>query len=123
MHTLEIGGHVQMAKSDPEAQRKSSLSDCTWLENEFGSFNLENLKFLLHFRELGSSLYFVFTHTHIFLFRIHIFSFYTHHWFFLFLSHHFFTCSPVNSKIALYLPPPPCLDVCSSSGKEVIEIR
>jgi hypothetical protein len=32
-HThFEIGGHVQMAKSDPEAQRKSSLSDCTWLE-------------------------------------------------------------------------------------------
>jgi hypothetical protein len=29
---LEIGGHVQMAKSDPETQRKSSLSDCTWLE-------------------------------------------------------------------------------------------
>jgi hypothetical protein len=29
----------------------------------------------------------------------------------------------LNSKIALYIPPPPCLDVCSSSGKEVIEIR
>jgi hypothetical protein len=29
---FKIGGHVQMAKSDPEAQRKSSLSDCTWLE-------------------------------------------------------------------------------------------
>jgi hypothetical protein len=29
---FEIGGHVQMAKSDPEAQRKSSLSDGTWLE-------------------------------------------------------------------------------------------
>jgi hypothetical protein len=28
IHTLEIGG----PKSDPEAQRKSSLSDCTWLE-------------------------------------------------------------------------------------------
>jgi hypothetical protein len=28
----------------------------------------------------------------------------------------------LNSKIALYLPPPPCLDVCSSSGKEVIKI-
>jgi hypothetical protein len=26
IHTLEIGGHVQMA-SDPEAQKKSSLSD------------------------------------------------------------------------------------------------
>jgi hypothetical protein len=22
---------------------------------------------------------------------------------------------PLNSKITLYLPPPPCLDVCSSS--------
>jgi hypothetical protein len=52
---FEIGGHVQMAKSDPEAQRKSSLSDCTWLENEFGSFNLEALKFLMHFREPGRS--------------------------------------------------------------------
>jgi hypothetical protein len=30
---------------------------------------------------------------------------------------------PLNSKTALYLPPPPCLDVCSSSDKEVIEIR
>jgi hypothetical protein len=29
---FEIGGHEQMAKSDPEAQRKSSLSDCIWLE-------------------------------------------------------------------------------------------
>jgi hypothetical protein len=29
---FETGGHVQMAKCDPEAQRKSSLSDCTWLE-------------------------------------------------------------------------------------------
>jgi hypothetical protein len=25
IHTLEIGGHVQMAKSDPEAQAQSSL--------------------------------------------------------------------------------------------------
>jgi hypothetical protein len=40
-HTLEIGGHVQMAKSDPEAQRKSSLSDCTWFENEYGSLILK----------------------------------------------------------------------------------
>jgi hypothetical protein len=80
IHTLEIGGHVQMAKSDPEAQRKSSLSDCTWLENEFGSFNLEALKFLMHFREPASPLYFIFisyilifflffsfSHTHIFV--------------------------------------------------------
>jgi hypothetical protein len=53
-----------MAKSDPEAQRKSSLSDCTWLENEYGSFNLETLKFLMHFREPGSSLYFILYHTY-----------------------------------------------------------
>jgi hypothetical protein len=49
IHTLEMSGHVQMAKSDPEAQRKSPLSDCTWLENEYGSFNLEALNFLMHF--------------------------------------------------------------------------
>jgi hypothetical protein len=29
----------------------------------------------------------------------------------------------LNSKISLYLPPPPCLDVCSFPGKDVIEIR
>jgi hypothetical protein len=29
---FEIGGHGQMEKSDPEAQRKSSLLDFTWLE-------------------------------------------------------------------------------------------
>jgi hypothetical protein len=69
IHTLEISGHVQMAKSDPEAQRKSSLSDCTWLDNEYGSFNPEALKFLKHFREPGSSLYFYFyTYSYIFSF-------------------------------------------------------
>jgi hypothetical protein len=72
IHTLEILGHVQMAKSDPEAQRKSSLSDCTWLENEYGSFNLETLKFLMHFREPGSSLYFIFIYSH-FLFFSYIY--------------------------------------------------
>jgi hypothetical protein len=29
----------------------------------------------------------------------------------------------LNFKIALYLPPPPCLYVCSSSGKEVIKVK
>jgi hypothetical protein len=89
---------VQMAKSDPEAQRKSSLSDCTWLENEFGSFNLETLKLLMHFRESGSSLYFIFTHTHIlFSFLIHIFFlffFILIFSFFFFLFSSFFICSP-----------------------------
>jgi hypothetical protein len=105
---------VQMTKSDLEAQKKSSLSDCTWLENEYGSFNLEALKFLMHFREPGSSLYSIFLHTHFFLFSLYSF--------FLFFQKFIFY-PLLNSKIALYLPPPPCLDVCSSSGKEVIEIR
>jgi hypothetical protein len=82
-HTLEMSGHVQMAKGDPEAQRKSSLSNCTWLENENGSFNLEALNFLMHFRELGSSLcaysYFFLSSSHISLS------------FFLFLIHQFFS--------------------------------
>jgi hypothetical protein len=42
--------------------------------------NLETLKFLMHFREPGSSLYFIFIHTHIY-FHTYIFSF------FLFLFH------------------------------------
>jgi hypothetical protein len=93
-----------MAKSDPEAKKKSSLSDCTWLENEYGSFNLEALKFLMHFREPGSSLYlilfyFIFTHTHIFFFFSYIY------FCFFFLSHFLFAPF-LNSKIALYLPPP-----------------
>jgi hypothetical protein len=90
VHTLEMGGHVQMAKSDPEAQRKSSLSDCTWLENEYGSFNLEALKFLMHFREPGSSFYFIFTHTHIFSFLIFFLCTHLFFSFSLFLFSHFF---------------------------------
>jgi hypothetical protein len=88
-------------------------------KNEFGSFNLETLKFLMHFREPGSSLYFIFIHTHIFLFSFFL-SLYSLFSFSFFL---FFYLLPLNSKIALYLPTPPCLDVYSSPGKEVIEIR
>jgi hypothetical protein len=87
IHTLEIGGHVQMAKSDPEAQRKSSLSDCTWLEDECGSFNLEALKFLMHFREPGSSFYFIFyTYSY-------FFSFFSYTYFFSFSLYSFFSFS------------------------------
>jgi hypothetical protein len=102
IHTLEIGGHVQMAKSDPEAQRKSLLSDCTWLENEYGSFNLEALEFLMHFREPG--VHFIFTLTHIFfLFLIYIYiSFFP---FFLFLIKIFYLL-PLKSKLhCTYLLP------------------
>jgi hypothetical protein len=121
IHTLEIGGHVQMAKSDPEAQTKSSLSDCTWLENEYGSFNLWNLEIpnALQRTEEFTLFYFYIIHTHIFSFLIFFFIL----TFFLSFSFLFFYLLPLNSKIALYLPPPPCLDVCSSSSKEVIEIR
>jgi cellulose synthase/poly-beta-1,6-N-acetylglucosamine synthase-like glycosyltransferase len=102
IRTLEIGGHVQMAKSDPEAQRKSSLSDCTWLENKFGSFNLEALKFLMHFREPGSSLYF-YTYSYVFsfffiyfFFLSFSFSFFFFFFFFLiFLSHQIFFICPL----------------------------
>jgi hypothetical protein len=43
-------------------------------KDEIGSFNLETFKFLMHFREPRSSLYFIFAHTRIFFsFLIHIF--------------------------------------------------
>jgi hypothetical protein len=85
---------VQMAKNDPEAQSKSSLSDCTWLENEHASFNLETLEFLMHFREPGSSLYFIFyTHSY-FFFSFFFFSFsHTHIFLSLFIFLIFFSFS------------------------------
>jgi hypothetical protein len=116
IHTLEMGGHVQMANSDPKAQRKSSLSDCTWLENEYGSFKLGALKFLMHFREPGSSLYFYFyTYSYFFSFS-HIYI-YLYFFFLSFFLLNFFICSPLNSKITSYLPPPPFLDVARPRAK------
>jgi hypothetical protein len=42
---FEIGGRVQMGpRSDPKAQRKSSLSDCTWLERYVWILNLETFE-------------------------------------------------------------------------------
>jgi hypothetical protein len=97
---------------------------------DYGSFNLEALKFLMHFREPRSSLYFIFTHTHIFfsfpLISLSFFSFFLSILFFLifylllfffFFLINFFICSPLNSKIASYLPPPPCLDVARPQAK------
>jgi hypothetical protein len=99
IHTLEMSGHVQRAKSDPEAQRKSSLSDCTLLENENGSFNLEALNFLMHFREPRSSLY---AYSYFFLFLIFLLSF-PHHFFCHTFGNETFTsefdfliCTPLN---------------------------
>jgi hypothetical protein len=96
IHTLEIGGHVQMAKSDPEAQRKSSYRNAHGWKNEYGCFNLETLKFLMPFREPGSSLYF-YSYSHIFFFfsYIYIYILFLSFSFFSFsLSTNFFICSP-----------------------------
>jgi hypothetical protein len=115
-----------MAKSDLEAQRKSSLSDCTWLENEFGSFNLEALKFLMHFREAGS-LFYLYSYSHFFshtyFFGITFFFFLSLSHFFFFFLINFFICSPLTLKLHCTYLLLYALDVCSSSGKEVIKIR
>jgi hypothetical protein len=87
--------------------------------------NLETLKFLMHFREPGSSLYLIFI-SYILIYYFFLFSsflFLSLYSLFFFLSLLFFYLLPLNSIIALHLPPPPCLDIFSSSGKEVIEIR
>jgi hypothetical protein len=94
---FEIGGHVQMAKSDPEAQRKSSLSDCTWLERWAWILNLETLRFLMHFREPGSSLYFIFINSYIYIsFLIHIFSLSFFHFYRLIFFFHHFLFAPLE---------------------------
>jgi hypothetical protein len=52
-------------------------------KNEFGSLNLETLKFLMHVRELGTSLYFTFiSYIFIYLFS-HFFFIITFFFFFL----------------------------------------
>jgi hypothetical protein len=61
-------------------------------KNEFGSFDFETLKFLMHFRELGSSLYFIYTiHTHIY------FYFFIHIYIYIYFSF-FFYLLPLNSN-------------------------
>jgi hypothetical protein len=133
-----MSGHVQMAESDPEAQRKSSLSDCTWLENENGSFKLEALNALLENRGVH------FTHTHIFfLFLIFLILFFLS--FFLpfiiytyifscetftlksrtsplnfFHSSFFFKNTPLWTQNCTIPTSCPMLRCCSSSSKEAI---
>jgi hypothetical protein len=70
-------------------------------KDEFGSFNLEALKFLMHFREPGSSLYFIsISYILIYFFFSHVFLYTLTFFFFLsfFLSFFYFflvlICSP-----------------------------
>jgi hypothetical protein len=70
-HTFfEISGYVQMAKSDPKAQAKSSLSDCTWLERWVWVLILNPLETPNHLEKRGALFiifYFsLFIYTHIF---------------------------------------------------------
>jgi hypothetical protein len=76
--------------------------------------NLETSKFLMHFREPGSSLYFIFVlyiliffSFLIFLILIFLSFLYFSHFVSFSFSSNFFYLLPLNSKIALYLPPPP----------------
>jgi hypothetical protein len=76
------------------------------LENEYGSFNLKALKFLMHFWEPSSSLYLFLYHTYsyIFFFSHFLYSYFCSFFifliFFFFLSHqNLFYLLPLNSKI------------------------
>jgi hypothetical protein len=98
-HTLfEITGLVQMAKSDPVAQAKSSLSNCTWLERWVWVLILNHLETSNASREQGRFIYYFF-----FLslsLYIHIFSspFSFFHTFFFFSIFYFFIL-PLNSRL------------------------
>jgi hypothetical protein len=90
-------------------------------KDEFGSFNLETLKFLTHFRELERWVwifYFYIIHTHIYFFFLFSFFFlYTH--FFLFPSFFlFFICSPwtLNCIVPTSSPMLRCLLVLGQRG-------
>jgi hypothetical protein len=73
---------VQMAKSDVEAQTKSSLSDCTWLERWVWVLILNPLETSNASREPGSFIIFSFSlfsyiyiYTHLFLISYSFLSF------------------------------------------------
>jgi hypothetical protein len=102
---------------------------------EYGSFNLEALNFLMHFREPGSSFYF-YTYSYFSLFSLltffHSFFFSFIHffvihsvtrltpevWFFYLHPFKLFLIAPFwTLTIASYLPPPPCLDVARPRAK------
>jgi hypothetical protein len=109
---------------------------------EYGSFNLEALNFLMHFRESGSSLYFcTYSYFSLFLlflsfflsfilFLIHSFfchtfgneTFTSEFWFFYFAPLYFFIYSPLNSKNCIVPTSSPMLRRCSSSSKEAIKV-
>ena len=97
---FEIGEHVQMAKNDPEAQIKSSLSDCTCLEKWAWILILKLLEIPNASRESGSLLYY-------------------RNIFFLLFSPFFYSPLWTLDHINTYLPP--CLDNCSSPSEEVME--
>jgi hypothetical protein len=78
---------VQMVKSDPEAQKKSSLSDCTWLERWVWILNLETFEIpnllwrtreftLFYFYKLIYIFFFLYLFSHIF-FPLSFFSLYS----------------------------------------------
>jgi hypothetical protein len=73
-------------------------------ENEFGSFNFETLKLLIHFREPGSSHYFIYTtHTHIYIYISHTYIFFI---FFIlsFIFHFLYTQFFLLSFLFLFAP-------------------
>jgi hypothetical protein len=84
-------------------------------KDEFGSFKSWVLKFLMHFREPGSSFYFIFYHTYsyiyfffssLFLILIFLFFLYCSHFFLFFFLINFFICSPWTLKLhCTYLLP------------------
>jgi hypothetical protein len=49
IHTLEIGGHVQMARVIPRYKGSPRYRIAHGWKIEYGSFNLEALNFLMHF--------------------------------------------------------------------------
>jgi hypothetical protein len=99
IHTLEIVDMCKWQRVIPRHNGSPRYRIAHGWKMSMDLLSLESLKFLMHFREPGSSLYFYF-YTYSYFF----FSFFPHTYTFLFLiffSSKFFICSPLNSKIAL----------------------
>jgi hypothetical protein len=74
----------------------------------------------LSFSHISLSFFLSFSHHSFIIFFCHTFgnvTFTSEFWFFICSPLNFFIYSPLNSKIASYLPPPPCLDVARPRAK------
>jgi hypothetical protein len=97
---FEIGGHVQIKKEWSRGTKEVLVIGLHMVgKMSLDLLNHETLKFLTHFRENGSSLYFIFISYILIFFLFSFFLYNLTFFFFIFSFFSFFICSPWTLKL------------------------